>query len=61
MAGASGKIVQLLVEEPFRSAQGLAILLTRVIKDSSVNMMDQVGLRLKGVEKHLAPVRKIVL
>ena len=61
MAGASGKTAQLLVEEPIGSAQGLAIFLTRVIKDSTVSMMDQVGLRLRGVGKHLVPVRKIVL
>ena len=61
MAGASGKTVQLLVEEAIRSAQGRVIFLTQAIKDSTVSMMDQVGLRLKGVGKHLVPVRKIVL
>ena len=61
MAGASGKIAQLLVEEPIGNAQGPAIILSQAIKDSTVSMMDQVGLRLKGVGKHLAPVRKIVL
>ena len=61
MAGASGKTVQLLVEEAIRSAQGRVIFLTQAIKDSTVSMMDQVGIRLKGVGKHLVPVRKIVL
>ena len=61
MAGASGKTAQLLVEEPIGSAQGLAIFLTRATKDYTVSMMDQVGLRLRGVGKHLVPVRKIVL
>ena len=61
MAGANGKTVQLVVEEPIGSAPGLADFLTQATKDSTVSMMDQVGLRLKGVGKHLAPVRKIVL
>ena len=61
MAGANGTTVQLLVEEPIGSAQGLADFLTQATKDSTVSMMDQVGLRLKGVGKHLVPVRKIVL
>ena len=61
MAGASGKIAQLLVEEPIGSAQGLANLLTQATKDSTVSMMDQVGLRLRGVGRHPVPVRKIVL
>ena len=61
MAGASGKTVLLLVEEPIGSAQGHAILQTRAIKDSTASMMDQVGLRLRGVGRHPVPVRKIVL
>ena len=61
MAGASGKIAQLLVEEPIGSAQGHANLLTQATKDSTVSMMDQVGLRLRGVGRHPVPVRKIVL
>ena len=61
MAGASGKIAQLLVEEPIGNAQGPAIILSQAIKDSTVSMMDQVGLRLRGVGRHPVPVRKIVL
>ena len=61
MSGANGKTVQLLVEEPIGSAQGLADFLTQVTKDSTVIMMDQVGLRLRGVGRHPVPVRKIVL
>ena len=61
MAGANGMTVQLLVEEPIGSAPGLADFLTQATKDSTVSMMDQVGLRLRGVGRHPVPVRKIVL